>query len=138
MPPGMRIDEAAARFSDDDPAGNHIPDALQATAQAGVTIQNLGPWTASLWGRYFGPRTLIEDGSVKSNSTTVFSFQASYQLNRQTRIRFDVFNLFDSKTNDITYYYTSRLPGEPAEGFADLHFHPTESRTFRLGLLYDF
>ena len=127
-----------ARFTDDDPAGNYVPDALQWTAQAGVTLQNLGPWTAALWGRYFGPRTLIEDGSVKSNSTTVFNLQLSYAVDPKTRIRFDVFNLFDSKTNDITYYYVSRLPGEPADGVLDRHFHPMESRAFRLGLLYAF
>jgi outer membrane receptor protein involved in Fe transport len=127
-----------ARFTDNDPIGNHIPDSLQATVQAGVTLQNLGPWTASLWARYFGPRTLIEDASVKSNSTTVFNLQATYQFNPQTAIRFDVFNIFNSKTNDITYYYTSRLPGEPLEGVTDLHFHPVESRTARLGLLYNF
>jgi outer membrane receptor protein involved in Fe transport len=127
-----------ARFTDNDPVGNHIPDSLQATVQAGVTIQNLGPWTASLWGRYFGPRTLIEDGSVKSNSTTVFNLQATYQFNPQTAIRFDVFNIFNARTNDITYYYTSRLPGEPPAGVTDLHFHPMESRTARLGLLYNF
>jgi outer membrane receptor protein involved in Fe transport len=127
-----------ARFTDADPVGNRIPDSLQATAQAGVTIQNLGPWTTSLWGRYFAPRTLIEDGSVKSNSTTVFNLQASYQFSAQTRLRFDVFNIFNSEANDITYYYTSRLPGEPLEGVTDKHFHPLESRTFRLGLLYNF
>ena len=91
-----------------------------------------------MWGRYFGPRTLIEDASVKSNSTTVFNLQATYQFNPRTSIRFDVFNIFNSTTNDITYYYTSRLPGEPPEGVKDLHFHPMESRTARLGLLYNF
>ncbi len=127
-----------ARFSDNDPVGNHIPEALQATAQAGVTLQNLGPWTASISGRYFGPRDLIEDGSVKSNSTTVFNLQATYQVNPHTRIRFDLFNLFNAKTNDITYYYATRLPGEPAEGINDYNSHPMESRTVRLGLLYNF
>ena len=34
--------------------------------------------------------------------------QATYQLNPTTRIRFDVFNLFNANANDITYYYTSR------------------------------
>ena len=48
-----------------------------------MTIQNLGQWTASLWDRYFGPRTLIEDNSIKSNSTTVF-------------------NRFNGSANDIT------------------------------------
>ena len=62
-------------------------DSLQATAQAGVTIRNLGPWTASLWGRYFGPRTLVEDASVKSNSTTVFNAQVTWQANPQFHYR---------------------------------------------------
>lgn len=55
-----------------------------------------------------------------------------------SRIRFDVFNLFNANTNDIAYYYTSRLPGEPHEGVNDIHFHPMESRSFRLGPLYNF
>ena len=59
-------------------------------------------------------------------------------MNAQTRLRFDVFNLFDAKSNDITYYYTSRLPGELVAGVTDLHFHPMESRTARIGLLYSF
>jgi outer membrane receptor protein involved in Fe transport len=127
-----------ARFSDFDPIGNRIPEALAGTAQAGLTLRNLGPWTASLFGRYFGPRDLIEDGSVKSSSTTVFNLQATYDVSPKTRIRFDAFNLFNANANDITYYYTSRLPGEPAAGVNDLHSHPMESRTFRLGLLYNF
>jgi outer membrane receptor protein involved in Fe transport len=127
-----------ARFTDNDPLGNHIPEALQTTAQGGITIQNLGPWTASIFGRYFGPRDLTEDGSVRSSSTTTFNLQATYQLNPSLRVRFDVFNLFDAKSNDIAYYYASRLPGEPAGGVNDLHFHPMESRSFRVGLLYNF
>jgi len=58
-------------------------------------------------------------------------------VNPQTRIRFDCFNLFNTNASDITYYYTSRLPGEPPGGVADFHFHPMESRTFRLALLYN-
>jgi outer membrane receptor protein involved in Fe transport len=127
-----------ARFADSDPVGNHIPEALQATAAGGITLRNLGPWTASLFGRYFGPRPLIEDASVKSKSTTLFNAQATYELNPKTRLRFDVFNIFNREADDITYYYTSRLPGEPAEGVTDIHFHPVESRTFRLGVLYNF
>ncbi len=127
-----------ARFSDNDPVGSFIPNALQTVAAGGITLRNLGPWTASIFGRYFGPAPLIEDNSAKSKSTTLFSAQATYELNPKTRLRFDVFNIFDAKSNDITYYYASRLPGEPAEGVNDIHFHPTESRSFRVGLLYNF
>lgn len=51
-------------------------------------------------------------------------------------IRFDVFNLFEAKTNDIIYYCASRL--EPTGGVSDYHFHPSDPVTFRLGPLYNF
>jgi len=127
-----------ARFAADDPVGNYIPDALQGTIAAGATVHDVGPWTASLFVRYFSPRPLIEDNSVRANSTTLWNAQATWKYDARTRLRFDLFNIFDTKADDITYYYTSRLPGEPAEGVADKHFHPVEGRTARLVLLYNF
>jgi hypothetical protein len=53
-------------------------------------------------------------------------------------VRLDVFNLFNAKTNDITYYYESRLPGEPPEGVADVHVHPGEKRSLRISLSHSF
>ena len=50
-------------------------------------------------------------------------------------MRLDVLNLFNRKADDVTYFYTSRLQGEPAEGVADKHFHPAEPRTFRVSLM---
>ena len=44
----------------------------------------------------------------------------------------DVLNLTDRHNNDISYFYTSRLAGEPASGVADVHVHPAEPRTLRL------
>ncbi len=44
----------------------------------------------------------------------------------------DDFNLFDAKASQIDYFYTSRLPGEPAADVDDIHFHPVEPRSFRL------
>jgi hypothetical protein len=46
--------------------------------------------------------------------------------------------VFNAKTSDITYYYASRLPDEPAEGVNDIHFHPGEKRSFRVTLSYTF
>jgi hypothetical protein len=40
----------------------------------------------------------------------------------------------DAKDSDVDYYYRSRLPGEPAGGVSDVHFHPTLPRTVRLAL----
>ena len=55
------------------------------------------------------------------------------------RIRlFDVFNILDAKVSDIDYFYTSRLPGERADGIDDVHFHPVEKRAFRVGMTTSF
>ena len=49
-----------------------------------------------------------------------------------------MFNLLNARDSDIDYYYTSRLPGEPADGVEDIHFHPTLPRTARLSLIVGF
>ena len=54
------------------------------------------------------------------------------------RLVLDVFNLFDAEHSDIDYFYESRLPGEPEEGVADIHFHPTLPRTARINLSVGF
>jgi hypothetical protein len=53
-------------------------------------------------------------------------------------VRIDVLNLLDSEDDEITYFYASRLPGEPAEGVEDLHFHPIEPRTARVHASWKF
>ena len=104
---------------------------LESAVAAGVSIHRLGPWSASLFMRYFGPRPLIEDDSVRSSGSTLFNLQVAYRVNQHVKLTFDVFNLFDAQVDDIAYYYTSRLPGEPAAGVNDIHFHPAEKRSFR-------
>jgi hypothetical protein len=49
-----------------------------------------------------------------------------------------VFNLTGRDTNDIEYFYRSRLAGEPAAGVEGLHVHPAEPRTVRLSLRIGF
>ena len=54
-----------------------------------------------------------------------------YALPKGVEIGAEVFNLFDQEASDVDYYYESRLPGEPLSGFADIHFHPLQSRSVR-------
>ena len=44
--------------------------------------------------------------------------------------------LSDEQKDDISYYYASRLPGEPADGVEDVHFHPLEPRSVRGTISY--
>ena len=48
------------------PAGDRIPGAVEGVGQLALTVDQLGPWSGALRLRYFGPRPLIEDNSVRS------------------------------------------------------------------------
>ena len=131
-----------ARFTNTDPypavRGNHIPGSIEWAASAGVTLHELGPWRASVYVRHFGPRPLVEDDSVRSTASTLFNGQVSCRLARWARLTVDVFNLFDAQVDDIAYFYTSRLRGEPAAGVDDVHFHSAEKRSVRFGATFVF
>jgi hypothetical protein len=127
-----------ARYTDFDPVGDHIPGAIESAAAVGLTVPDLHRFFGSLRWRYFGPRPLVEDDSVRSHATSLFYLDVGYNLSRDLRLTCEVFNLFDVKASDVDYYYVSRLPGEPAAGVADVHFHPAESRSLRLVAAYRF
>jgi hypothetical protein len=61
-----------------------------------------------------------------------------YAVTKRLRAYVDVFNLFNNKSNDIEYFYESRLPGEPVNGVDDVHFHPVESRAVRATLALNY
>ena len=56
----------------------------------------------------------------------------------RTQVGVDIFNLLNAADSDIDYYYVSRLPGEPVDGVADVHTHPTLPRTLRVSLHFGF
>ena len=123
-----------ARFTDFDPAGDRIPGAPAWIASGAITLGSETGWFGALKARYFGPRPLIEDDSVHSLSSLIFNARAGYRFDNGLKLQLDVLNLFDAQTNQIEYYYLSRLPGEPIGGIADRHIHPAEPRAIRLTL----
>ncbi len=123
-----------ARFTDFDPAGDRIPGAPAWIASGAVTFGNETGWFGALKARYFGPRPLIEDDSVRSLASLIFNARVGYRFENGLRVQLDALNLFNSQTNQIEYYYLSRLPGEPIGGVADRHVHPAEPLALRLTL----
>jgi outer membrane receptor protein involved in Fe transport len=132
---GFELDVAAthARFTDIDPAGNRVPGAPNVVSSFGVTLgQELG-WFGAVKMRYFGPRPLIEDNSSRTSSTTLVNARLGYRFDNSIRVQLDAFNLFNAKADQITYFYESRLQGEPVGvAVADQHFHPVEPLSLRL------
>ncbi len=129
---------ARARYKDNDPVGNRITGAVEGVASLALSVDNLGAYFGSLQLRYFGPRPLLEDNKVRSSSTATLNAKVGYKFNKNTYLELSGFNLTDRKDSSIDYFYTSRLPGEAAEGVDDVHFHPIEPRSFRLNLVTKF
>ena len=123
-----------ARFTDFDPVGGSIPGAPAWVGSAAVTFGNETGWFGALKARYFGPRPLIEDDSVRSLASLMFNARVGYRFDNGLRLQLDMLNLFNAQANQIEYYYLSRLPGEPLGGVADRHVHPAEPRAVRLTL----
>jgi outer membrane receptor protein involved in Fe transport len=132
--PGIAFDLSLAfthaRFRDDDPAGNYIPGAPDSVASAGVTVDRGYGWFGALRWRYFGPRPLTEDDSVRSKPTSLVNARLGYAFGKSMKFQLDVFNLFNRQDHDIDYFYESQLRGELAP-VADIHFHPVEERAWR-------
>ncbi|HEX7251561.1 MAG TPA: TonB-dependent receptor, partial [Thermoanaerobaculia bacterium] len=127
-----------ARYRDFDPVGTHIPGAIETVLSAGVSFSGASPFFGSARVRYFGPRPLIEDNSVRSESSTLWNLQFGYEIVPGARVVADMLNVFNAPASDIDYYYVSRLPGESSAGVDDIHTHPSLPRTVRVGLRYAF
>jgi outer membrane cobalamin receptor len=126
---------AHARSRDHDPiAGDYIESAVEGVGQFALTVDKLGPWSGALRLRYFGPRPLTEDNSMRSRPSSTLNGRIGYKVDRKTRIEIEGFNLANRKASAIDYYYASQLRGEAAAR-EDIHFHPVESRSYRVTLV---
>jgi TonB-dependent receptor-like protein/carboxypeptidase family protein len=127
-----------ARFTESDPVGDYIPGSVATVISGGATLDSLHNVFGSVRLRYFGPRALIEDNSVRSKATSLINLEGGYAFTRRLKLAVDVFNLLNARDSDIDYYYASRLIGEPAGGVDDIHLHPTLPRTARVNMIVGF
>lgn len=126
-----------ARFHDVAPGQTFIPNSVGTVIAGGAAIDFGRGFSGALRLRHFGSAPLIEDNSARSRPTTLVNAGAYYQIGR-VKLGLDLLNLFDAHDADITYFYTSRLQGEPAGGVDDYHLHPVEPRQVRGSLRIGF
>jgi hypothetical protein len=122
-----------ASFTEFDASGDYIPGAVERVASLGVTLDHPAGWFAGARLRYLGSATLIENNSMRSDPTTLLNLETGYDFTATLSVTLSVLNALDSDDNDISYYYDSQLANENAP-IADVHLHPAEPRTVRLGL----
>jgi outer membrane receptor protein involved in Fe transport len=133
----LDVSISRARFRDDAPEGDEVPGSIENVVAAGIAVHDLGPFSASLRMRYFGPRPLIEDDSERSGSTTLFSAGLGYRIDETWNLEVEAFNLFDRDESDIEYFYESDtgLGTGPQE---EIHFHPVEPLSARIAITAQF
>ena len=127
----LDVDAAYARARSRN--GDRIPGAVEGVGQLALTVDKVGPWSGALRLRYFGPRPLIEDNSVRSQASTTLNGRIGYKAGKDLQLELEAFNLANRRASAIDYYYASQLAGEPAPR-DDIHFHPIEPRSLRLTL----
>jgi len=139
--------ELSLTHSEFSETGEEIPGSLDRVIAAGAYFDYPTGWYGAARVRHFGERPLLEDGSVKSDPTTVVNTMLGYRwgANEHWDLRGELLNVFDSDDDDITYFYESRLrvPFSPAgalepAGVEDVHFRRVEPRTVRVSLTYNF
>jgi hypothetical protein len=130
-----------ARYLDVPEGEDHIPGALNRVISGGISINPPGGVPSGAFGafrlRHFGPRSLVEDGSIKSSNTSIVNGEIGYKFSERMRVTLEGYNMFNAKASDIDYYFESQLQDEP-EPVSDIHFHAAIPRSVRLALQVSF
>ncbi len=124
-----------ARYLDPQPAvdgqaGLYIANSIPVVISAAAVVDTPGGLFGGARLRYFGSQPLIEDDTVRQPASTIVNAVVGYRFGKY-EVSAEALNLFDSKADDIAYYYASQLPalnGHPAETapVLDTHVHPVE------------
>ncbi len=119
-----------ARETDLPPGMDHIPNALESVISAGAVVKYQRA-SAAVRIRHFGAYPIIEDNSVRAAPLTVVNARIGYDFGR-FELAADLLNALNARDNEIEYFYTSRLPGEPLNGVDDRHIKPIEPRELKV------
>jgi hypothetical protein len=115
--------------------GREIPNAPTLILDGSLSREYRGLLT-SLRARHFGRSPLVEDGSIYSKPYTTIDGLMALQHDAW-RYSIEIFNLLNTRWNDITYAYVSRHPGEPNASLDEV-VHPGVPRTLRVTVRRNF
>jgi len=117
--------------------GTPIPLAPIWTARADITVRL--PWglSSSFEMRYLGDRPADEERQFTARGYTLFNWTGRYRY-RNLEAFLSIENLTNVQWREAQFAFTSRLPGEPAQGVNDLHFAPGAPRSFLGGIAVHF
>ena len=117
--------------------GQAIPLAPIWTARADLTARL--PWglSSSFEMRHVGDRWADEDRHQTARGYTLFNWTGRYRY-KNFEAFLSIENLTNTEWREAQFFFTSRLPGEPAAGVDDIHFTPGTPRSFLGGIAFHF
>ncbi len=116
--------------------GRFIANAIPVVVTAAAVIETERGIFGGARLRYFGSQPLVEDDAVRQPAAAIVSLLAGARFGRwETSL--EILNLFDAQTDDIAYFYASRLRDESA-AVEDVHVHPAEPIQARASLTAHF
>ncbi len=119
--------------------GPYIANAPDFIGSFGVLVNDLGPWFGGLEWRILGPYPVSDgDARPRNRGYNEVDLDAGCRITRSLRVQASLYNLFDTHAAASAAYYTSRLPGEPAQGVTDDQLHPLEPISARFSMTASF
>jgi hypothetical protein len=119
----------------DGQSGLYIANSIPVVVSAAAVVDAPSGIFAGARLRYLSSQPLVEDDAVRQPGSTIVNAVVGYRFGRY-EVSAEALNLLDSRSDDIAYYYASRLPDgllasgarppEPAAGVLDTHVHPAE------------
>jgi outer membrane receptor protein involved in Fe transport len=120
-------------------SGPFIANAPSFIGSFGILVDNLGPWFGGLQWRDLGKYPIMDgDEFPQDKGYSEINLDIGYKFSAHLKAQLTVFNLTNAKANAAAYFYTARLPGEPAEGIAGVQVHPLEPVSAVAKISYEF
>jgi hypothetical protein len=115
---------------------NYVPNSVGRVISTGATVVAPNGLFGTIRLRHFGNMPLDTSGTYWSGSTSIVNLGAGYKQKRY-KLEFDIFNIFDSSSNDIAYAYQYAYPAG-ASSQTGIMKHPVEPRMARATVTINF
>lgn len=90
--------------------GNYLINATPIVATAVLELGEASGWFSTLKYRYIAPRALTADGFLTSPAIGTVNGRIGYRWKEGWKLQLDVFNLLNSRSQQIAYGYGSMIP----------------------------
>ena len=87
--------------------------------------------------RHIGDRWADEHRQQTARGYTLFNWTSRYR-HKTLEAFLSIENLASTEWREAQFFFTSRLPGEPAAGVDDIHYTPGTPRSFVGGMALRF